>query len=838
MTGLSLVALRPERSTEPARTPVQEILEILLDGGGGPTALDFDRTLARPGLARAPAGEARKESLPRPLKASEATALLCDLAYAAADLASGQRPRAVVRLCADADPWEIGLERAGSDALVTVFQGGTVPNVALFERRVGGAALCERILAGLERFAGIPREREREPERAGALLGDFEARPANDDSGASDEANASDDGDGAKLGAIPTGDAIRASSARKRLLSALPFAEGEGSAEPAVVSVEPTGDIPIVIAADLALRSHPPQADSEPDVQRSDLFSLLFRGRVRVAVGEEERELPDVFVFLVAEQLAHLAQEALEAWTRRRPYHRRLTVGGAILGIRLQEEGAASLTLGVARKASGDRAHTWTFPAVDVGALMQGVVAFGRALTRSLVRRDRSQSSNYRLFGFRSRVRELAERLREATRDTSKINASPESYRAFAAMSRAPAASSDAFGRTRLRFSTRWLTTVPSIDLRSTFLCGEIIVAGGAREISCIDRRTGELVWCQPAPRAVAVITPLGLARLLPDGSLNLHDLSTGEVLWTTRLAPRVGASASGAVVSAPGLPRMLIVSEGARHLAAVDLHTGEVRWRYAARRGGVFRLKRAGKLVIVASGDASLTALDVLTGEVVWRFCDRLRFASNVAVDQDALFAPAGDGAFVGRGGTRLHHIDPWSGAARWSVELPAHVAPIGAPLLAPETVIAVTHGRRGTGLVGFDRRSGAMRFDITAAATTAACLVVDDMVTVNSEGGELVAIDAGDGSTRYRHVFSGSAEGDRPRRLEPVLRSGALFVPQSEVHVVRPRDGTLLGRVPADIIPDLLRVDERCDVYVAEESGHLGAFTAAPRLALVSTP
>jgi hypothetical protein len=111
---------------------------------------------------------------------------------------------------------------------------------------------------------------------------------------------------------------------------------------------------------------------------------------------------------------------------------------------------------------------------------------------------------------------------------------------------------------------------------------------------------------------------------------------------------------------------------------------------------------------------------------------------------------------------------------------------------------------------------------------------MIVDDAVVINSEGGELVAIDAHDGSVRYRHVFSG-AEGDKPRRLEPVLRSGALFVPQSEVHVVRPRDGALLGKVPTDLIPDLLRVDERCDVYVVEESGHLAAFAAAPRLALV---
>ena len=35
---------------------------------------------------------------------------------------------------------------------------------------------------------------------------------------------------------------------------------------------------------------------------------------------------------------------------------------------------------------------------------------------------------------------------------------------------------------------------------------------------------------------------------------------------------------------------------------------------------------------------------------------------------------------------------------------------------------------------------------------------------------------------------------------------------------------------------LPDLLRVGERCDVYVAEESGHLAAYEAGPRLMLVT--
>ena len=77
------------------------------------------------------------------------------------------------------------------------------------------------------------------------------------------------------------------------------------------------------------------------------------------------------------------------------------------------------------------------------------------------------------------------------------------------------------------------------------------------------------------------------------------------------------------------GLLRLLVVSEGARHLAAVDLDSGEVRWRHAARRGGVFRVRRAGKLLLVACGETSLSALDVTTGEVVWLASCGLKLAA-----------------------------------------------------------------------------------------------------------------------------------------------------------------------------------------------------------------
>ena len=60
--------------------------------------------------------------------------------------------------------------------------------------------------------------------------------------------------------------------------------------------------------------------------------------------------------------------------------------------------------------------------------------------------------------------------------------------------------------------------------------------------------------------------------------------------------------------------------------------------------------------------------------------------------------------------------------------------------------------------------------------------------------------------------------------------------LVPFTDVYVFRPRDGVQLGSIsPCEAIPDLMRVDEKCDVYIAEESGHLVSFSGGPRLSLV---
>jgi len=733
-------------------------------------------------------GTSRLDDSDAPAPRFPSSNVLCDLADAVRELSRSERRRIAVRVRVHDEPFEIGIERAGDVALVSLYSGGPLPMVHVFEHRVVGADLVRRIAGELGRRAALAGPRE--GERIAAAL-----------------------------------DA----------LSSCSFSASEGAEEIEVIQVEPLEDLPLSFSGELWMRATraASSASATSSVLRTDLLGLLGKGKLRITAFEHTRELPDVHLYPLVEQLARFAVEALEAYTSGRPIWKKVKVGGAILGVRVltKHDSESRLALTIGPDSGTGRNESWTFPALEVRAFARAVIDLGRSLARTLVRRDRSHTHNLRLVEFRASLREIAEVCREVSRDDALINESPESYRAYA--KDGSSAETVTLASSRLRFEPKWTAAVPSIDLRSTFQCGDAFVVGSSRELSCIDRQSGSIVWTRPVSKGVSVLTPCGLARFDHEGNLTLLDIASGETRSSMRLLPRVGSPVTGAVISGPGLPRMLVISEGRRHLVGVDLEAGEVLWRYASRRPAPFRLRRAGRLVIVASGEQALTAIDVASGHVVWRYCDRLRFAHVSTVAEDSLFALAGDGAFVARGGTRLCHLDPWSGSARWAVTLREGARPIAAPLVAGNSVLVATLDGRGTRVTAFDRRTGQPVFERDACVGAAACLVVDDAVILNSESGELIALDANDGSLRYRHVLTDSADGDRPRRLEPVLRSGALFVPQSRVHVLRPSDGTLLGSLSSDLVPDLVRVDERCDVYVAEESGHIHAFAAATRSA-----
>jgi outer membrane protein assembly factor BamB len=727
-----------------------------------------------------------------------ASCVLRDLAWALTDLVRVARGKRIVRFYEDA--WELCVERLANTATLSVDRGGSEPTVLVYDRAVVFEEMCASVVDALD--ATITRH----PQGSPMAVELIEVRRVLAD---------------ARAKQIDFGSVVPASSS---------------------VSVDIDRDAPISFSAEFSMRPGPTVAGTqEPTVERADLHALLVRGRMRAEIRGRTVDLGEMYPFLFAERMLDLARRALDAWERGQPFFARVDAGGAMIGLRsiAADVPPASLTLSpgsLSDDTRGRRDRTVsTFPELSLFDVVESALAFGRALVRALVRRDRTQGGNLRLAAFRRDVRAVGDSLREVRRQDARINHAPESYRAFAHQVR-PKQELGALGNAaRLRYAQRWRALVPGIDLRATFLCGDRIVIGAALETFCLDRTTGELIWRRSTPRAASVVTPAGIARISPDGAIALHDFGSGEVTLRTWIAPRVAGPCAGAVVNTAGLPRLLIVTEGDKHLVAIDLTSGEARWRYAWGRAGALRLKRVGKLLYVASGDSALTAVDVQTGAVVWRCRDRLRFCAGPTVDHEMMFAVAGGASSA----ATLHGIDPFSGRASWSARIPSSPCTVeGPPLVTASSVTVAVRDRRGLRLSGFDRETGAPLFhtETPVAPVGTSWLAVDDLLVGNTPTGELVGVDASLGTQRWKQALGHGLDSDSPRKLEPVLRSGALFVPHTDVQIFRPSDGAHLGTVgPCDAIPDLLRVDERCDVYVAEESGHMVAFGAGPRLSLV---
>lgn len=712
--------------------------------------------------------------------------LLAELAQATAGLRRGRLSRARAQLCADGDAWELGLEADGDFALLTVYRSGPAPEVTLHERRLSLVDLDEALRGALDEAL----TRHLPPGHRGVL------------------------------------ESARAQLERAHT-SAKPLPRN--LVQDRVVVKTASG---MEMQADASFRlgdAAPPETSGQ--VERADLHALLVPGRFRIAIGRRGITIARAHLFLLAERLVWLAEDAFESFQSSRPLFRRLQVEGLRIGVR-RGPGNGNLALTIAMVA-GDADRTLTLNELDTTDFVEAAALYAEALCDRFVAHDPRQRNNLRLSVLRESALGLRERLRELRLDDSLSNPEPDSYRSYGLPAVAPKLEGPLGLSADVRFTPKWVAAVPNVDLRSTLLVQDHFIVGSARELACLDPRSGQVRWRFSSERAATVATPHGIARLSSDGRLRLHALENGEVKFSTKLTPRSGGGAAGALVSSPGLPRLLLVAEGDRTITAVELQTGEVRWRHHASRASHFRLKRAGRLVLLTGGDSALSALDVVTGETVWRVRDRLPFTGDISVTGDSAFALSASAA----GLSRLHHIELWTGRLLWSAELDEQAVPGQAPLATETSVVVATKDRRGTGLSAVDRASGAPLWtqEPGLSATNSSHLGLPDAVVVNSASGTLLCVDAESGHVRYSHVFSRQLDADQPRRLDPILQNGALFVPQHQVQILRPGDGEILGELPNDVIADWMRVDAQGSVYVAEESGHLAAYAVAPRLRLV---
>ena len=221
----------------------------------------------------------------------------------------------------------------------------------------------------------------------------------------------------------------------------------------------------------------------------------------------------------------------------------------------------------------------------------------------------------------------------------------------------------------------------------------------------------------------------------------------------------------------------------------------------------------------------------DLATGEDVWRFAERGCFQLKPLVSHETVVAAAARGPREGA----LFAIDLYSGQPRW--EQPLDGPPTSDPCAAGGVTLVSKAGDEAC-LSAHCLETGAPVWETKdpGLGIGGAGLAVDETWVVNAPFGQLSALDVKTGEVRWSCNLADALADEIPRRLEPVLRGGALFVPASSVHVVRPADGQKLSAsLPCDLVPDLMRVDERGWVYVAEESGYLAAYAPKPMLTLI---
>ena len=580
------------------------------------------------------------------------------------------------------------------------------------------------------------------------------------------------------------------------------------------------------------------QADILPNGETSvngasqaDIHALLFQGQLWTYVRGKRLRICNGPVLLVAQRMLLAVRSLVDAWEAERSTNVRLRAGQFQIQVRLENQDDVSVTLG--HEVHGAATAT----AMSVADAALPILRLVGDLVRALISTDRAQSRNLRVRSIREEVRALRRIIRERNRTDSFTNTAPDRLRPTKTErpsqppSLTPAPESNA--RSGLRFSERWRIEVDGIDANGMFFCGDRLVLATSNHTVALDRDSGDILWARTGNQITCLMTGTTLLRIGTGGDVELCSVEDGEPYAHTQLEPQSSVNARALHVGGVGIPPMAVFSNAGGGLVAIDLRTGQPRWRFSTRGQTPAKIVKAGRVILAVCGDGAINAIDAVSGEVAWRFAQRTRFSFAPGVCEDTVVAVSGHSR--ARRCT-LFGLDLFSGELKWSTEVDA--PPAGPPLTVRSAGLLPVGGPGAASLASFDPTCGTLNWMVSdpGLGRGGSHLTHDHQLVVNSPSGQLTSLALETGEARWtRKLFDPMCD-DTPRRLEPVLRGGALFVPSSKVHVIRPHDGSSIGTaIPSDLIPDALRVDERSWAFVAEESGMLAAYAPVPQLKLI---
>lgn len=385
-------------------------------------------------------------------------------------------------------------------------------------------------------------------------------------------------------------------------------------------------------------------------------------------------------------------------------------------------------------------------------------------------------------------------------------------------------------------WSTRWSVVLPSLDAENCHLSGGLFVATTEDSLAVLDRERGDALFVAKVRSLFTLASPRGILTVSDKGEAVLREPRSGDVLFETPLDSKDRKVTGGMLLTGHNLIEAAILFEGRDALTALDLRTGAPRFRFVQPGPGTLKCEREGRVLVIVAADGTVSALDAVTGSIAWRFADDVHAVLPPVILGERAFVVSGEPK---HGVHELIALDLYGGTALFRAELGGTASVVKAA--GGRIVVAIDAGDQKQ-LCAFDAETGAELWTRTdpGVGAGAGVLACGGKLFVNTALGRLSAIDLATGRTEWQRVLSGAETDDVPRRLDPVMHAGVLFVPSGTIHVLRPDDGASVGSrskggLPADLVADFLRIDDEGWLYVGEESGHLVALSPERRLSLV---
>ncbi|MDQ4099518.1 MAG: PQQ-binding-like beta-propeller repeat protein [Chloroflexota bacterium] len=266
-----------------------------------------------------------------------------------------------------------------------------------------------------------------------------------------------------------------------------------------------------------------------------------------------------------------------------------------------------------------------------------------------------------------------------------------------------------------------------------------------------VDRITGDERWRYPsAPSEVIVGTPAVADGIVLVPVRNLEDKTylasleaeTGEERWRVPLAPELVGASSPAIVDG-----IAYVGTSDRHVTALAVADGGVRWRVSVGARVEADLAVAGGVVYVATDEPSVVALNATDGSERWRvgFEDDEILLTPVVADELVFVIAYPHPTVIPEG--RLHALEVGSGAERWRSNGDYGLSFEPAVTAGVVYVTAEIPQTRERALVALDAEAGRERWRLAEGLfLISPPSVAEETVYVGSANG-LLAVDAGTG-------------------------------------------------------------------------------------------